>query len=141
MALSLPRVGTESEEKLSIDFNKPSRSELASSPLSKFLALSRFHDEVQFFATRLAASLTVHPVTGSSPKTPIALTQTERTRIERALYRFEIYCDLFRGDDAGLRPALEERRAFMFEKFLPWEIEQLASVIEYLLRQIDPGVI
>lgn len=59
--------------------------------------------------------------------------KTELLRIYRAFYRFEIYCGLFRG------PTYPGVSRYMsgpfFDVFPPWEVEETACIIGYLLKQ------
>lgn len=67
------------------------------------------------------------------------LSTNEVTRIERSLYRFEIYCNLFRDSaQFTFAPGPEQREAY-FSKFSPWENEQLACVQDYLSGAIREG--
>ncbi|KAF2745517.1 hypothetical protein M011DRAFT_488120 [Sporormia fimetaria CBS 119925] len=62
----------------------------------------------------------------------------EVSRIRQALYRFEIFCSLFRleTNDGGPGPDLVNA---YFSCFSPWEIEQLACVHDFLVRVVAPA--
>lgn len=62
----------------------------------------------------------------------------ELLRVERALYRFELYC-IFFGDQnfRVVEKGAGQREAF-WNFFAPWEIEQIASVSEYIQVAILP---
>ncbi|KAF2762333.1 hypothetical protein EJ05DRAFT_497187 [Pseudovirgaria hyperparasitica] len=63
-------------------------------------------------------------------------TRTEETRIQRAMYRFEIFCNLFRGFE---NPAPTQTWDAFFLKFSPWENEQLACVHDYFAQAVYPA--
>lgn len=60
------------------------------------------------------------------------LTRTERTRLLRALYRFQTYCYLFgmgpRGDTKPFDAPNIDRLAGFFGRFPPWEIEEIDCI-------------
>lgn len=69
------------------------------------------------------------------PSLPVACpSKTEQTRLLRALYRFQIYCNLFGAGTWGYRkgPPLEDghaqRLAGFFCIFRPWEIEEMDCI-------------
>lgn len=73
----------------------------------------------------------------------IDATDSEMERIERAFYRLEIYCSLFSG--GLLRRAVhldlffaDVRRVFC-SNFAPWENEQMACVMDFLVRIMSQG--
>ncbi|KAH6617456.1 hypothetical protein F5144DRAFT_596461 [Chaetomium tenue] len=73
------------------------------------------------FFTRLCSSLPVGP-----------LSRTERTRLLRALYRYQTYCNLFgMGTTGEIKPvdvAKEERLMKFFCWFSPWEIQEIECI-------------
>ena len=71
-------------------------------------------------------------------------TRQELRRIERALYRFEIYCDLFReipNERSSTIPSAinSEQSQLFFAKFAPYENEQLGCIHDFLVRAISPS--
>ena len=103
--------------------------------LSDSLKLSRISRSVRYFTDDYAAALVVNPVTGIQDEQPMPLTRTEMVRIERALYRFEVFCNLFRRTDimSSIMPGdLEEQQHLFLRKFAPWENEQLGCIYHYL---------
>lgn len=72
-------------------------------------------------------------------RVPTPLSSNEVDRIERTLYRFEIYCNLFR--DAQPPPFIlgREQRDVFLSKLSPWENEQLACIHDYLARAVEQG--
>lgn len=100
--------------------------------LPRSVALSKLRRDVECFATDYASDIgLINIATGHADQGGISLSETERDRVLRAFYRYELYCNLF-------------RRSTHFEhifwvKYAPWEYEQLASVYEYLVRIINPS--
>ncbi|KAI3323322.1 hypothetical protein HD806DRAFT_544087 [Xylariaceae sp. AK1471] len=113
--------------------------------LQKALQLERLHLCVDGFAQKFAsAALAEHPIDRSES----LATYEETCRIERALYRFEIYCNLF-SKPRKVRPypwwelpeepdPIEQKKLF-FDKFAPWENEQLGCIHDFLFRIISPA--
>ena len=103
----------------------------------KALVFSQLHEHVQFFANRVATSaLLRHARTGRPAPNPTPVSPSESRRIQRALYRFEFYCNLiaFRRRCKG---ACSEIFAINFRKFAPWENEQLACVCDHLIQIVS----
>ena len=110
--------------------------------LAEALPLDRLHRHVQSFAAAFASralreQLGVDEL-DAIPKYPPS--PDEIHRIQRALYRFELYCNLFRDPKRTLFEIDEQMRLF-FYKFSPWEIEQLGSIHDYLFHVISPGIV
>lgn len=103
--------------------------------ISKALAISDLHGNVDFFSSEFASTLQANPFTGITHKCAIALTSREIHRIQRSFYRYELFCNLFRN---GAMSSEDSCRRF-FIKFAPWENEQLASVYEYLFNRLSTG--
>ena len=115
--------------------------------LSEALHMSKVHSCVEFFATEFAsAALSKNPTARGSNAAPSA---AEMIRIKRILYRFELYCNLFRKPRhdqmiRGERNCLiqpspfgkEEQQDVFFNMFSPWENEQLGCIHDYLIEQI-----
>ncbi|KAF2745057.1 hypothetical protein M011DRAFT_147762 [Sporormia fimetaria CBS 119925] len=102
--------------------------------LSSTLPISRLHTcvkqlSLQFMDTCLAKS----PALATRPPT-----YAETTRVERALYRFEIFVNLFHVDMQDTAPREELWRTF-FSCFSPWENEQLACLHDYFVRLVAPA--
>ena len=96
------------------------------------LTTSELHKHVEFFAIEFASSaLAGTSETQASPK--------ELYRIQRALYRFELYCNLFRKREACMevRFEAEEQRDRFFDAFPYWENEQLACIHDYLFERLS----
>ncbi|KAF6826923.1 hypothetical protein CPLU01_09403 [Colletotrichum plurivorum] len=72
------------------------------------------------------------------PTPPEEPTAAETARFQRALYRFEVYCRLFK-DPEVVRFNLDVvnfQRAHFFDCLSPWEIEQLVAAREYLAAAV-----
>ena len=117
--------------------------------LSEALYMSKIHTCADFFATEFASyALYKNPTLRGSNAAP---SSTEMIRTKRILYRFELFCNLFRKPShdrmrRGERNCLiqpipfedEELRDIFFDKFSPWENEQLGCIHDYLIEEITP---
>ena len=115
--------------------------------LSEALHMSKVHTCVEFFAAEFAsATLSKNPTARGSNAAPSV---AEMIRIKRILYRFELYCNLFRKPHhdrmiRGERNCLiqpppfgkVEQRDIFFDRFSPWENEQLGCIHDYLIEEI-----
>ena len=95
----------------------------------------------------------IHPVSELPNRSCNKVSDTEIIRIMRAFYWFQLHCNLYRkcchsDDESTISDREEEREHFaindtvrktFFNKFYPWEIEQLCSVHEYLNRKLAPA--
>lgn len=98
--------------------------------------LGRFHVCVDGMAKKFAmAALAERPLN----QTTSTVTCQERCRIERALYRFEIYCNLFRNSSKMQSLSYDMKRKYFFARFAPWENEQLGCIYDFLARAVSPG--
>jgi len=107
-------------------------------------ALSRTHATVEFFTNDFLRDTLplVRQELGLRRRNLTAATKTEVFRIHRAIYRFQLYCDLVRHPFTR-----EEERDHLwpilfsnyFSNFSPWVNEQLASVCEYFDRVLSRG--
>ena len=104
--------------------------------LADSLALSKIHDNVNFFALEFAAHWNEH-VDETIPLDNEPATRTEMERIRRALFRFELYCNSF--PKSLDRPGPDERKELFLDRFSPWENEQLVTMYEYLLERMSIG--
>ena len=117
--------------------------------LSEALAISKLNEIVDFLATEFASSaLFRNPTARGANATP---SSSEMRRIKLTLHRYELYCNVFRhpthhrmvrdklNRNRLIRPqpfgAHEQRKAF-FDKFSPWENEQLGCIHEFLVQEI-----
>ncbi|KAM5351173.1 hypothetical protein ACJ41O_003896 [Fusarium nematophilum] len=66
------------------------------------------------------------------------LSRTERERIERALYRFEMFRRLFGCFGEEIDELLNFATTF-FSKFAPWESAQLGCIHDFLARELLPA--
>ncbi|KAK2882611.1 hypothetical protein FQN49_000183 [Arthroderma sp. PD_2] len=114
--------------------------------LSEAAALEDFHRLVLRFSASFASNaLSKHPVTGAAEEKPLPLSRRESYRIQRALYRFELYWNLFKGMEQAWpprrvnapAPSVKYQSECFFDRFAPWENEQLACIHDFLLRVID----
>lgn len=106
-------------------------------------SLSRTHTLVRYFGHRfledtspLASEFYGAASSHAGSRRP---SRTERYRVYRALYRFQIYCNLGFRTEQDLQPNSEwagifrhARSAMLFGEFSPWLNEQLACMHDYL---------
>ena len=117
--------------------------------LSEALAISKLHEYVDFLAIEFASSaLFKNPTAGGANAAP---SSSEMRRIKLTIHRYELYCNLFRhpthdrmvrdklNRNRLIRPqpfgAHEQRKVF-FDKFSPWENEQLGCIHDFLVQEI-----
>ncbi|KAK7216576.1 hypothetical protein V2G26_004579 [Clonostachys chloroleuca] len=67
-----------------------------------------------------------------------APTASELARIERALYRFEIFCNLYYRKSPS-QPVSHDSLAAFCLCFAPWENEQLGTILDFLFRIASPA--
>jgi hypothetical protein len=103
--------------------------------LSQALSMVTLYDHVKFFAKQFSYDALNSSQLENSIYPP---SRAEIARIERALYRFQIYCNLFPGLKRPLFDASFQKSVF-FNKFSPWENEQVAAIHDYLHRCVSPG--
>ena len=117
--------------------------------LSEALAVSKMNEVVDFLASEFASSaLFKNPTATGANATP---SSSEMRRIKLTLHRYELYCNLFRGPTHNrmvrdklnrnrlIRPQpfySHEQRKVFFDKFSPWENEQLGCIQDFLVQAI-----
>lgn len=131
--------GIHTADYLSLLFNGD---EMPSSALPKWglrdaLVLSKTHGNVQFWANEFASSaLFHHPVTGKPEMNLTPISAGELSRIERSLYRFQFYCNLYALRNRGCSNYLDVI-FISFAGFAPWENEQLICIREFLREAVS----
>lgn len=114
--------------------------------LSDSLALAKIHCDVNWFAAEFAETI-LPPSRKVIPEDCEPPTRNEMDRIRRALFRFELYRTLFPkephtfnvGEFDRFDP--EEEPKLFFDKFSPWENEQLATIYEFLWNKLSIGLL
>ncbi|KUJ18950.1 uncharacterized protein LY89DRAFT_582443 [Mollisia scopiformis] len=101
--------------------------------LSDALRLSKIHTHVRSFTETYAIEI---PRCCLDEGGDYPATSSEVARIQRAFYRFELYCNLFR-DYENPPLSLAEQKEFFFNKFAPWENEQLTCIHNYLFELVS----
>ncbi|KAK2601303.1 hypothetical protein N8I77_010763 [Diaporthe amygdali] len=101
---------------------------------------SKTHSIVEYFCGRFARErlpLIQHLMVGRRPEA--CPSKREAFRIRRALYRFQIYCNLLFRNENDFRPGRRVRQMrssyivrHFFGCFSPWVDEQLACIHDYL---------
>ena len=79
---------------------------------------------------------------GDGPSSRVA-SREEMNRIKRALYMFEIHCNICSSlsQSQPVQAQFHGAPAVIFcRRFSPWENEQLASVYDYLFSIVAPGI-
>ena len=107
--------------------------------LARLAELSRKVRHVKYFTqefVRTLESQTLRP-DGLPLEEPISLTNSEINRIERAFYRYEVFCNICHLH-CGTEDPTEQKEMF-FGRFAPWETEQLVSVYEFLQERLGDG--
>ena len=113
---------------------------------SDSLAATKFHEDVRYFAAGFAATVAVYPFTQSTEESRVVFMKTEMERVEQALYRYELYCNLFRHEVHKIygsrEPVIQsrERRKIFFDKFAPWENEHFYTIYEHLWFRLSEGM-
>ena len=110
--------------------------------LSEASEISSLYGHVQYFAADFCASiLPVHPISGAQDAIYSPPSLSETCRIECTLYRFELYCTLFRRQSMRQKDddrfSIAEQQSLYFEKFKPWQNEQLACIHDYLYKKLS----
>ena len=117
--------------------------------LSEAIAISKMNEYVDFLSQEFASSaLFKNPTERGANAAP---SSSEMRRIKLTLHRYELYCNLFRHPthDRMVRDKLNrnrlvrpqpfgahERRKVFFDKFSPWENEQLGCIHDFLVQEI-----
>ncbi|EEP79128.1 predicted protein [Uncinocarpus reesii 1704] len=131
--------------KETVDFERALRSRAHSIlerrwTLSTALKISRTNDVVRYFTHDFASTMFSTPF-APEKREPGSweLSRQEINRIEIALYRFEIYSQLFKRPDeqAYSDDIFEIEKGLFHRMFPPWENEQLACVYEYLWERME----
>ncbi|KAI1388155.1 uncharacterized protein F4822DRAFT_430910 [Hypoxylon trugodes] len=133
VSFSIPSSDTEAVNRFSTDYLNTKKILPSKWKLANALPLSLFHQFVDYFATRLSSmGLEDSPSYLREPPCQANPTESEILRIQRALYRFQLYRNMFGTliTDPG------RQRELMFRYFSTFENEQLASVNDLLLCAI-----
>ncbi|KAK2757965.1 hypothetical protein FQN54_004371 [Arachnomyces sp. PD_36] len=104
--------------------------------------ISGIQEHINFFIDDFASTANSARPNGDGNQ-PQPLTRNERSRIEVAFFRFELYCNLFRqrgvytSGGRETHERIEEGHwKLFFDFFSPWENEQLACVHDYLADKV-----
>ena len=107
------------------------------------LAASKRHRYIHKLTCRLGnSSLERMSTISERPMGPPS--PAEELRLHRALYRFEMYWILLLSDDAQKRHVgsdLEAWAPVFFQRFAPWENEELGCVLDFLYQILLPGML
>ena len=100
--------------------------------------MDRLHACVVYFIDDFSRSAILQKNQEDNEGTSHVLTISERQRFVHAFYRFEIYCNIF-GDHIRAPVPTDMLGDQFFDRFAPWEMEQLACVHDYLMFEITAG--
>ncbi|KAI9839078.1 MAG: hypothetical protein M1837_002255 [Sclerophora amabilis] len=102
------------------------------------IAVNELQSHVDFFSADFASSaLSANPLDGSPDDSPSPPTEMESCRIQRAFYRFELHCHLFRHQHHQRLHHPHEDSCLFFASHSPWENEQLACIHDYLYKRLS----
>jgi hypothetical protein len=109
--------------------------------LADLVDMAAFHQSVARPLSRKCAAIFLQHL---DPSLEVgSLSGTEQTRLLRALYRFQLYCNLFgQGPNPGgyrAVPQLEpsERLVLLFGAFKPWEVEEVDCIYTLIRNKYD----
>jgi hypothetical protein len=101
-----------------------------------------FHEIVEFFTADFCSeNLQRNPMTGYPDDNYERPSKTEIIRIQRGLYLFQLYCDLFRlrKNPLGQFGICASTQAYLFLHRLPrWEVQELGCIFSHLYRRLSP---
>ncbi|KAK4098005.1 hypothetical protein N658DRAFT_509926 [Parathielavia hyrcaniae] len=105
-------------------------------------AMANFYLSVASPLVELCASIFLRNVGGDPSSLRVGnLSRTERARLLRALYRFELYCTLFgvgpMGCGRGLALPMNDILRSFFCLFRPWEIEEIDCVYRIIREHYE----
>ncbi|KAJ0106845.1 hypothetical protein J7T55_014921 [Diaporthe amygdali] len=107
--------------------------------------MARFHQStvnplVTYFISWALANFRSSPVqpNAQSPEAAEDLTRTEKTRLTRALYRFEVFCHLFCGSQYERFVAMDINEVFFSNLDLaPWEAEEMNCIYAFVKQNYE----
>lgn len=108
--------------------------------MAKALGIARLCDAVNYFASDCAEEgLRIghqrYSLQMSQEPRPSRL---ETLRVQRAFCRLELYTCLFTRSDPPSTGEIadEQKRSIFWDKYAPWENEQVACVLDYFYRRL-----
>jgi hypothetical protein len=121
-----------------LSWNKPW---IHSISLPKAIGMATFHSStveplVERYASWALANLGVVPPSSAGS---VSLSRTERMRIQRGMYRFQIVCDVFGNklgdDDPAFRRPAQLGCLRLLTCYEPWEIEEILCINHFLREE------
>lgn len=91
------------------------------------------------FVDGTLGSFTIHGYPRSPPPDAVPISHTERVRIQRCFYRFDVFCGIFSTAHSSTERQGEELLAQYLTNFTPWEDEQFACVRDFLRSVLRSG--
>jgi hypothetical protein len=130
-----------------VAYSKPEYAESCSKSLnpSDVQALADFHKTVCYFVDDFCrTTLRGNPATGNDLGPIKPPSESERSRIARAFYIFELFCRLFRrpkhhmkGVKVRVLMGTEEKTALFLSLFPAYRVEELTCVRDYMMRRLE----
>ncbi|KAK2759397.1 hypothetical protein FQN54_002875 [Arachnomyces sp. PD_36] len=103
--------------------------------LSKALPLAEFHGKIELLSSRLVSeALSSNPASRRPDPSPVPPSKGEIHRIQRAIYRLEIYCNIFWDRSSFTFEECNRQNLAFFACFSPWENEQIACIRDYIFK-------
>lgn len=101
-------------------------------------ALANLKSAVDKFIPEKTAEEGHAPVSSACPD---GVSRAERKRIHRALYRFQIFCNLFSGKQYQTWELVaDDIDRIFFCQFDPWEVEEMNCVFQWIKQRYDQVV-
>lgn len=124
------------------------RPTLETCSLDRICWMARFHQSTvnplaTYFIFWTLANFRSSPVqpNSQSPEATEVLTRTEKTRLTRALYRFEVFCHLFCGSQYERFVAMDINEVFFSDLDLaPWEAEEMNCIYAFVKQNYEAVV-
>lgn len=105
-------------------------------PLTHIATLSRVQYAVRFASKDFCqATLSRHPLSSEKEEDIPPLSTNEARRINRAFYRFEIFCTIFSQPGFKVKRKLDcmDMCHLFLNQFPPWEVEEIACIRDYII--------
>ena len=114
---------------------------LSCSSITEALDLLRLHETVKRVTEEYCRSIASKMSPKEAQQQPLRLSKMEQLRFHRAIYRFQLYCNLFGAAarwtserDRG-RSSDHVPKVRFFAAFPPWEVQEIAGIWHHLNRR------
>lgn len=122
-----------------------SRNSFADISIEQILRLFDLHRDISLVCDDLPEwMISKHPITGEEQFDRKELSSSEKERILRSLYRWELWRQLFfplqdwmnrQGKEAKIPPS--DQMSIQLARYPPWEQEELGCAVDYGIRRYD----